>query len=96
MVIQVGREGFLSISLSHVATLHFLLDVFFRFSSHFPAGVCTLFSIVEHFSRGCFSNNQHFSVFYITFLELFHRFGTFFLPSFVELVLYICMYIIDL
>lgn len=71
MVIQVGREGFLSISLSHVATLHFLLDVFFRFSSHFPAGVCTLFSIVEHFSGGCFSNNQHFSVFYITFWNCF-------------------------
>lgn len=96
MVIRVGRGGFLSISLSHVATLHFLLDVFFRFSSHSPAGVCTLFFIVEHFSGGCFSNNQHFSVFYITFWNCFTDLVPFFLPSFVELVLYICMYIIDL
>lgn len=43
-----------------------------------------------------FSNNQHFSVFYITFWNCFTDLVPFFLPSFVELVLYICMYIIDL
>lgn len=74
VVIRVVRGGFLSISLSHVATLHFfcwicVFPIFFSLSSR---GVCTLFFTVEHFS-GCvfFSNNQHFSVFYITFWNCF-------------------------
>lgn len=51
VVIRVVREGFLSISLSHVATLHFLLGVFPIFFSLSSGSVHSLFP-VEHFS-GC-------------------------------------------
>lgn len=82
-----GNPGFLSISLSHVATLHFCFGyvcVFFRFSSHSSA--------LEHFSGCVFPNNQHFFCVLHNSLELFHRFFDTFLPCFcVELVLYICI-----
>lgn len=45
-----------------------VFPIFFSLSS---GSVHSLFFIVEHFSGGCFSNNQHFSVFYITFWNCF-------------------------
>lgn len=68
-VIRVVR-GVLSISLSHVATLHFSLGVFPIFFSLSRGSVHSLFQ-VEHFSGCVFSNNQHFSVFYITLWNCF-------------------------
>lgn len=89
VVIRVVRGGFLSISLSHVATLHFLLGVFPIFFSLSRGSVHSLFP-VEHFSGGVFSNNQHFCVFYITFWNCFTDLVP--LSSFLELVLYMYVY----
>lgn len=53
--------------------LFFVGFVFFRFSSHSPARECALsFLQLNTFPGVCFfSNNQHFSVFYITFWNCF-------------------------
>lgn len=85
-----GNPGFLSISLSHVATLHFCFGCVCVFPIFF-----SLFSVGTLFWIRFFSNNQHFSVFYITLWNCFTDFR-YFSSLLLCRTSVVYMYIIDL
>lgn len=89
-VIRVVR-GVLSISLSHVATLHFLLGVFSDFLLTLQGECALSFSSWTLFRVCFFSNNQHFSVFYITLWNCFTDLVLFFLLFNRTSVVYVCI-----